>query len=262
MKKAGVLDRLEAEWIVTLAVGKSRISEVYNYILSSDDESKIDTIVDERIKGKPLAYILGNTDFYGRNYLVNSNVLIPRPETEILVENVINIIKSSQQKLKVLDLCTGSGVIGISIALETHSNVHCSDISNDAIKVAKDNAIKNNANVRFILSDLFSNINEKFDIIVSNPPYIKNDDVEYLDREVRCFEPLLALVGGNTGLEIYEKIIKQAPKYLNKSGLLCFEIGIGQSQYVKKMMETDFEDIKIISDYNKIERVIIGKLRK
>jgi len=261
LHNAGLYDRLEAEWVVTLALSKDRISEVLNLELNDADINRIDNVLLQRISGKPLAYIIGDAEFYGRNFVVNENVLIPRPETELLVDKLVQDINKSQAKLNVLDLCTGSGAIGITIALETNTNVLCSDISEGAIKVAERNNNNLNANIKLIQSDLFAEIFEKFDIIVSNPPYIKSEDVLSLDKEVRDFEPHLALDGGDSGLDFYKKIISEAPNYLKPNGKLYFEIGIGQSEDVKELMKNDFENIEVIKDYNKIDRVIIGKLR-
>lgn len=261
LHNAGLYDRLEAEWVVTLALSKDRISEVLNLELNDADINRIDNVLLQRISGKPLAYIIGNAEFYGRNFVVDENVLIPRPETELLVDKLVQDINKSKAKLNVLDLCTGSGAIGITIALETNTNVLCSDISEGAIKVAERNNNNLNANIKLIQSDLFAEIFEKFDIIVSNPPYIKSEDVLSLDKEVRDFEPHLALDGGDSGLDFYKKIISEAPNYLKPNGKLYFEIGIGQSEDVKELMKNDFENIEVIKDYNKIDRVIIGKLR-
>ena len=261
LSEKGIHDALEAEWLVTLALGKKRISEVYNLNLNKDDEIKINYILNQRLQGKPLSYIIGNTEFYGREFTINENVLIPRPETEILVEKVINDIKRLDKKVRILDLCTGSGIIGITLALETQSKVVCSDISTGAIEVAKTNKNKLNANVEIIKSDLFTEIQGKFDIIVSNPPYIKSEDILYLQSEVKNHEPHLALDGGDSGLEFYKKIIKDAPKHLNPNGKLYFEIGIGQSNDIIKLMNKDFKNINVVKDYNKIDRVITGNLR-
>lgn len=260
---AGISDRLEAEWLIALALGKNKLSEIYNLSIMKDDEEKIDSIVKDRINGKPLAYAIGNAEFYGRKFDVNQNVLIPRPETELLVERIIKDIKENPKKLKVLDIGTGSGAIAITISLETDAIVKALDISHKALKVAINNGINLKSNVEFCKSDIFSEIKdlEKFDIIVSNPPYIKSEDINGLDKEVRDFEPHLALDGGESGLEIYERIIKEAPKFLNPNGKIYFEIGIGQADDIKKMLERDFECIEIIKDYNNIDRIVVAKLR-
>lgn len=262
LKDAGIFDRLEADWLVALVIGVSKLSELQNRVLTIEEISKIDKALDERIKGKPLAYIVGNAEFFGRNFIVNENVLIPRPETELLVENVIKDIQTSSENVKLLDLCSGSGAIGITIALETNAKVTALDISLGAIKVATDNARNLKANLEIIRSDLFSNVYDKFNYIVSNPPYIKSEDMKSLDKEVKNFEPHLALDGGESGLEFYERIIKDAPLYLLPNGKIFFEIGIGQADDIVKLMAKDFEDIRVIKDYNKIDRIVFGKLRK
>lgn len=261
LKNAGIVDSLEAEWLVTLAIGKNKISEVINYSLSHDDEVKVNDAINKRIQGMPLSYIIGNTEFFGRVFNVNENVLIPRPETEILVEKVMLDINKESKQLNVLDLCTGSGIIGITLSLETNAMVVAADISSEAIDVASKNNDKLGANVEFIKSDLFQNISQKFDIIVSNPPYIKSEDILYLQSEVKNHEPHLALDGGDSGLEFYKKIIKDAPKHLNPNGKLYFEIGMGQAEDIICLMKKDFTNIQVLKDYNKIDRVIIGNLR-
>lgn len=262
LKDAGIFDRLEADWLVALVIGVSKLSELQNRVLTIEEISKIDKALDERIKGKPLAYIVGNAEFFGRNFIVNENVLIPRPETELLVENVIKDIQTLSENVKLLDLCSGSGAIGITIALETNAKVTALDISLGAIKVTTDNARNLKANLEIIRSDLFSNVYDKFNYIVSNPPYIKSEDMKSLDKEVKNFEPHLALDGGESGLEFYERIIKDAPLYLLPNGKIFFEIGIGQADDIVKLMAKDFEDIRVIKDYNKIDRIVFGKLRK
>ena len=252
---------MEADWLVALAIGANRLSELTGKVFDQKDIQKIDAVLSERIKGKPLAYIIGNTEFYKRVFEVNSNVLIPRPETELLVQKVIEEIMGMKSEVCVLDLCSGSGAIGITISLETNAKVTCSDISDGAIETIKVNMKNLNANVEVICSDLFEKIDGKFDIIVSNPPYIKSLDILQLDREVKDFEPHLALDGGESGLVFYEKIIQDAPNFLNKGGKLFFEIGIEQSGDIVSLMEKEFEDIKVLKDYNNIDRIIIGKLR-
>ena len=171
----------------------------------------------------------------GLDFKVNKDVLIPRADTEILVEEVIKIANQFEN-IKILDLCTGSGAIGISLAKNIkNSIIMLSDISINALNIAKQNAIINNTIVKSIESDLFSNIGEKFDIIVSNPPYIETQTICTLDKEVQK-EPKLALDGGTNGLNFYRKIIEQADEFLNKNGYLCLEIGYNQKNAVIDMV--------------------------
>ena len=198
------------------------------------------SLLDRLIRGEPLQYIIGNQEFMGLNFFVNKNVLIPQPDTEILVQSVIKYIeyicgkeniklyekleKSRKSSIKILDLCTGSGAIAISVAKENQNDnieVFGSDISELALEVAKINCEKNNVNVKLINSDLFEDINDTFDIIVSNPPYIETDIIKELDLDVQN-EPHIALDGGKDGLSFYRKIASQSKKYLNKERNVIF----------------------------------------
>ena len=221
-------------------------------------------IIEERIKTrKPLQYIINKAVFYGDIYYVNENVLIPRPETELLVNKVINLANS---KTKILDIGTGSGCIAITLAKHLQSdNITTCDISQSAIDTAKINAEKicPDVKINFILSDLFKNINEKYNIIVSNPPYIDLALKADLEPEVINFEPKSALFAQDKGLYFYKEIITNAGKYLYENGIIVFEIGIDQAEDVSEILKSNnFTDIEIIPDYNKIPRVIIAKLNR
>ena len=210
----------------------------------------------------PIQYITNKQEFMGLEFYVDENVLIPQPDTEILVEEVIDIAKQ-KEKIKILDLCTGSGAIGISIAKKIENcKITLSDISSNALNVAKQNCINNEFEnrIKIVQSDLFENIKNKFDIIVSNPPYIKSDVIKTLDKEVQN-EPTLALDGGKDGLDIYRKIIEQAYKYLNKDGYLCLEIGYDQKEEVIKLLEeiNQYKDIYSKKDLAGNDRIVICK---
>ena len=184
-------------------------------------------------------------------------------ETEILVELAIKKIKENNYKTA-LDLCTGSGAIGICLAKFTSVQVTGIDISNQALLVAESNATKNGVKIEFLQSDLFNELKKrkKYDIIVSNPPYIKSQDILSLDEEVKKYDPRLALDGGEDGLDFYKTIIKEAPMHLNKGGILMFELGINQFKDVQTLMKNEgYEEIEIVKDYNKIERIIYGRIR-
>lgn len=193
--------------------------------------------IDKLAKGVPLQHITHTQEFMKMDFYVDENVLIPRPDTEILVEEVINIAKK-MDKPKILDLCTGSGAIAISIAKNVpNAEVYAVDISEKALDVASKNAQRLEAKVRFIKSDLFKNLkNMKFDIIVSNPPYIKKEDIKFLSEDVQK-EPQIALDGGYDGLDFYRKISKQAIDYLKFGSFLCFEIGYDQKEEVTEIIE-------------------------
>lgn len=232
----------------------------------SEEELKI---VEEKAKlrattRQPIQYIIGEADFMGEKYIVNPSVLIPRDETELLVRKAIEIIKEKRLK-NILDMCTGSGCIACSIAKNTNATVIGSDISVDAIEVAFKNMerMKLFNRALFRKSDLFSMIreDEKFDMIISNPPYIPLSQKNNIQKEV-TFEPDIALyTKDDMGIEFYEKIIKGAPKHLNNGGYLLFELGIGESKNVKEIMEAEgFSDIEIIKDLAGIDRVIIAQV--
>lgn len=228
-------------------------------------------IVEEKAKlraktHKPIQYIIGLADFMGEKFLVNKDVLIPRDETELLVRKAIEIIKENNFKM-VLDMCTGSGCIACMIAKLTNSQAMGVDISTEAIHTAFKNMEKFGLYNRAIFrkSDIYSKIreDEKFDLIVSNPPYIPPKEKETIQEEV-SYEPDLALyTTDEKGLAFYEKIIKDAPKFLNKGGYLMFELGIGQSTSVAQLMKkAGFENIKVLKDLANIDRVILGTLQK
>ena len=251
--KHGIEEEAEAEWILSLTLNVKRNELNTDNLVMPIDIDKIEKIVSERITGRPLWYCMGDTEFYGYTIKVNENVLIPRPETELLVYTALNYISKDT---KVLDLCTGSGAIAISINKQKNAHVCAVDVSEKALDLAKENAKLNGADVEFIQSDMFSALsNKKFDVILSNPPYIKKADLTLLQREVKDFEPMLALDGGDDGLDFYRTIAKNAKSYLNDKGVLIMECGLGQAQDIKNLL-TDFSVVEIIKDYENIDRII------
>lgn len=215
--------------------------------------------------GVPIEHITHQKEFMKLNFFVDNNVLIPRQDTEILVEEVIKIAKKIKAK-NILDLCTGSGAIGISLAKYlTETKIVATDISNDALNIARKNAVINNVQNQmiFINSDLFTNLEaQKFDIIVSNPPYIKTNVIEKLDIQVKN-EPNIALDGGKDGLDFYRKIIKESYQYLKYNGYLCLEIGFDQKDDVVNILnETEnFKNIYCKKDLGDNDRVIVGQVK-
>ena len=210
------------------------------------------------IKGVPVQYLVNKQSFYGMDFFVDNRVLIPQPDTECLVEEGLEFLKG-KENAKVLDLCTGSGTIAISIAKNSDATIYASDISKDALDVAKLNATTLGANITFIESDLFKNINEKFDLIISNPPYIKTDVIESLSIEVKN-EPILALDGKEDGLYFYREIIKSAKDYLNPNGKLLFEIGFDQKESVTKLFdEAGFDNVYSKKDLAGLDRIVSGE---
>ncbi len=234
--------------------------------LSTDERAVLDNMLAQRAKNTPLQYIIGDTEFMSLKFMVTTAVLIPRQDTEILVEKVIELAKEgSNAGLKVLDMCTGSGCIAVSIAhFCPESSIVACDISEEAIKVAKANSDLNGVQnrVEFFCGDLFEAFkgSYKFDFIVSNPPYIETETIIGLQKEVRSYEPELALDGGADGLDFYKRIIGKAPEYLNNLGWLAFEIGFNQGERVSALMEESFINIQVIKDYGGNDRVVIGQL--
>lgn len=213
-----------------------------------------------RIKGgEPLQYVVGMTEFMSLKFHVTPDVLIPRQDTEILVETACEYIKD--KKLNVLDIGTGSGCVAISIARYcSKCAVTTVDISKAALKVAKRNAEENGVNVEFINCDILKEYPErKFDIIVSNPPYIPTKDIYGLDTTVKDYEPFTALDGGDDGLDFYRRIINIAPLILNKNGALMFEVGHDQADSVASLCQKDFKNIRKIKDLCSIERVVTAE---
>lgn len=232
--------------------------------ISKEDEERYFVGISKLRAGVPLEHITHQREFMKLNFYINENVLIPRQDTEILVEEVINIAKRIKNP-KILDLCTGSGAIAVSLAKYlTESEITATDISNKALEIAKKNAKINEVENRitFISSDLFTNIpKEKYDIIVSNPPYIKKNVIETLDEQVRK-EPYMALDGGLDGLDFYRKIIKNSYEYLKYHGFLCLEIGFDQKIDVIELIENEekFENTYSKKDLFDNDRIIITQL--
>lgn len=204
--------------------------------------------------GEPVQYIVGNVDFYGYKINVNKNVLIPRFETEELIFKTINLIKKNlNENIKVLDIGTGSGCISIALKKEIPGlDITAVDISEDALVIAKNNALENNCEINFIKSDLFNNIDDKYDLIISNPPYISYD--EQIMDIVKKNEPHLALYAKNNGLYFYEEIIKNSSNYLNDKNIIAFEIGYLQANEIKKMAHKYYPNSNIIIEKDMQEK--------
>lgn len=216
-------------------------------------------LIKKRAERVPLQYITGEQEFMGLTFHVNSNVLIPRQDTETLVEEAIKLVEPG---MSILDMCTGSGCIIISI-LKKCSGIQGtgSDISKQALNVAKENAKLNNVAVDFERSDMFENLSDKYDMIVSNPPYIRSDVVPTLMPEVCEFEPLDALDGHEDGLYFYRKIIKECKSFLKEDGKILFEIGNDQGQAVSDMLTyAGFRNVRVIKDLTHNDRVVVGML--
>lgn len=266
-QKEALAKNLEEEAIVKVFLEleyqtRANLISCYNDII---DETKWNIILSKYLDEKrPIQYIIGYAYFYGRKLKVNTDVLIPRPETELLCEYAINIIKQNNLK-SVLDIGTGSGAIAYTIACETKAKVYASDISEKALEVAKENS--KDTDISFIQSDVYSNINlginldNKLDMIISNPPYIPTGD--YVEDIVKNNEPHLALYAGEKGLDIYDRIIKDAEKYLSENGWILFEIGCNQYLDIKELLniyKLNVKEVKVCKDYNNLDRIVIIKL--
>ncbi len=259
----------EAELVFTEILNCNRASLYLDKNLQWDKgkSTAVSKVIKRRISGEPLQYIFGKTEFMGLEFKVTPEVLIPRQETEILVEEVIKLVQSFGPEAcntEVLDVGTGSGCIAVSLAkFLAPIKMHAVDISGEALKVAQDNARANNVKVDFIRSDLFNYCALKpnsYDIIVTNPPYIPSGQIDNLEAGVKC-EPAIALDGGKDGLDFYRRIIRDAPGYLRENGLLAMEIGFNQIDAVKNIFRDslNFKIIKVIKDYGQIERIIVAK---
>ena len=258
------LDSIDAKVLLKFILKKDNtyIIANANKEMSRDEENELQESIQKIKDGFPLQYITHNQEFMGINFEVNQNVLIPQPDTEILVENTIRLVleneslenqENSKKTMQILDLCTGSGAIAVSLKKYLPDvKIFASDISEKALEVAKKNAKNNNVEIEFIKSDMFENIHEKFDIIVSNPPYIKSEEIEKLSKEVQN-EPKVALDGGKDGLKFYKIISREIKNYLKENGTLLMEIGYDEANEVMKL----FENSTCIKDYANNDRVIV-----
>lgn len=246
------IDPREARLLLAEAMNVNTGKLILKTDCTDEEYKKFFKFIEERIAGKPYAYIVGYKEFMKLNFKVNENVLIPREDTEILVENAIN-----SGKLKILDMCTGSGCIAISLAKYIeNSYVSAVDISKEALKIAKENTKLNKVNVNFINSNLFENVTEMYDLIVSNPPYIPTKDIFSLQIEVKN-EPIIALDGGDDGLNFYKIISKEGRKHLTPNGILMFEIGFDEAESVSNILKNEgYKNIEIIKDLSGNNRVV------
>ncbi len=232
--------------------------------LTEEDEQKYFQLINKHIKDDtPLSHLVGFEYFYDRKFKVTSDVLSPRMETEELVYKVIDYIrKNNLTNIKILDLCTGSGIIGITLKKELEEfdvKILASDISSRALTVAKENASSLKADISFVESDLFSNIQDKFDIIVSNPPYIAHDDKKTIKENVLNYDPHLALFAGEEGMYFYRNIIEKSRSYLNEKGIMFFEIGYDQKEKIITLGENNKFETVIYKDINGRDRIAVLK---
>ena len=217
-----------------------------DYLKKYLPKDKLEKGLKELKEGRPVQYIIGNVDFYNINLLVNENVLIPRFETEYLVEKTINYAKNLKEPLDILDIGTGTGAIAISLVKNLSCNVLATDISKKVLKIANENAKRNNVKINFKQSDILENVKGKFDIIISNPPYISKDEI--IDPLVKNNEPHIALYADNNGLYFYEEILKNIKPHLKEKSIIAFEIGMTQSEEITKIANKYLPKAKIVTE--------------
>lgn len=268
LRDAGVTSfELEAKELICAAclINPSEFQSFLPKFLSKESYDRVDEFVKRRLDGEPCAYILGEWDFYSLTFNINKNVLIPRPDTESLVDTALSLGIIKRNNLRILDLCTGSGCIGIALAVHVPSaEVVLGDISDDALGVAKSNIEKHSLaeRVTAVKCDALQKFDEnlgKFDIIISNPPYIRTGDISSLDNSVRNYEPHLALDGGTDGLNYYRSICDNWKPALTEGGMLIFECGFDEAKDVADIMiKNKFERVEISKDLSGVERVVCG----
>lgn len=249
--------KLDAELIIShfTEIKRLELNLHANEQIDRDIQTTIEQAVQRRLSHEPIQYILGETEFYGYKILVNNSVLIPRPETEFLVEKIIDAEKNIKS---ILEIGTGSGCIAIALAKKIDSiKITATDISNQALETAENNAKINEVNINLLISDIYENISGKFDLIVSNPPYIPKHDFEELPIVVKEYEPHSALFAEEKGLYYYNKILANAKEYLTKTGIIYFEIGHDQAEAIIKIASKyDFVNAAVYKDLNGYDRII------
>lgn len=259
----GDIDPVDAEWIFCEVLNCNRGELFIPKVLEKKQENKIRSIVKKRLKNVPLAQILKKRDFFGMRLFVNQNVLIPRFETEGLCEIIEEVLPSQNfGEISGVDLGTGSGAIAIALTKHCQMTMTAVDISAKALSVAKKNARLQNVKIEFVKSNMLSKLfGRKFDFVVANPPYIISSDMPKLSKEVRIFEPRIALDGGGDGLQYYRKIIQDSPFVLKEGGWLFFEVGKDRAEEVTRLMRKDFDRIQTKKDLQGIDRYVFGRVK-
>lgn len=263
-QSAGIYDLSDLDWLLACSLNKNRTELKLVQYISLKEYNRIKRAIKKRLQYIPVSKIFHSANFYGLDFFVNKNVLSPRNETEILVEEALKML-SNIRNPRVLDLCSGSGIIGITVKKKNpEAVVTCLDISKKALYVAKKNAKKNNVDIKFVKSNMFELLkkNLAYDMIISNPPYIKTSDLEKLADEVKYNDPIISLNGGKNGLDFYKNIANNAYKYLKPEGYVLVEIGFNQAKQVSKLFQNDYENIKVLNDYSGKQRVIIAKTKR
>ncbi len=248
LSTAGITNaRLDAEVLLSHIIMKDRVWLITHRddVLDDNHQREFADVIQRRTRREPLQHIIGNQEFWGLEFIVSPDVLIPRPETEFIIEAALAIVQDRNTPVRIIDLCTGSGCIAVSLAKElTAARVIATDASEKALAVARENTRRHGVSehIRFLLGDLFEPLEEldirgQIDIIVSNPPYVQAGDLSTLQPEVRDYEPEMALIAGPEGTEMAKRIIQHAPEYLKKNGALIMEMGLGQAEALTRMVE-------------------------
>lgn len=251
------IDAVDADFIVSEVLDEPITALPLIDDVDEEQVQKILKFAEMRKQHIPVNKIFKHAYFYGLDFKINNFVLAPRQDSEMLVDTALKYIHNNNYKTA-LDLCTGSGCLAISVKKNCDIDMLATDISKRALNIAETNAEKNNVDVKFLLSDMFESVEGKFDIIISNPPYIATDDIADLDDEVKYCDPRLALDGGDLGLNYYNIIHDNLRKYLNDNGVLVMEIGEDQRFMIESLFN-DFELVEVVKDYNDIERVMVFK---
>ena len=254
--------RLTAEVLLAhcLSVEREYLYAHDERVLSETELQSLEDVLYDRINGVPLQYIVGRQEFYGRYFQVNRSVLIPRPETEHIAEGVLELRQDRSQPIRILDVGTGSGCIAVTLALEIpRAEVFASDISNDAIQVARTNATALGAAVSFLCMDLLDAVHGSFDFVVSNPPYVRPADIHRLQREVREYEPHVALFSPEDERTIYRRLIESAEPLLVPGGHLLMEVGIGMDERVLELFGPAWQKLPTKTDLQGIPRTVIAR---
>jgi len=272
LSTAGITNaRLDAEVLLAHIIQRDRVWHITHRDDVLDDKNRrdFDEAIRRRSKREPLQYIIGKQEFWGLEFKVTPDVLIPRPETELIIEAAIAIVQNRNQRVRIIDLCTGSGCIAVSLAKElAFAHVIATDASEQALAVARENTRDHGVadRIRYLEGDLFEPLKEldirgQIDIIVSNPPYVRESDLPALQSEVKDYEPLMALIAGPEGTEMAQRIIKHATEYLKKNGALIMEMGLGQAGALTRMTEATgaYSKPEVLRDLAGIERVLVAR---
>ena len=245
------------DWLVSTILNIKKDDLKKNVTVPFGYSIRLNKMKERLEKGEPWQYVLGKTEFFGRTFAVNADVLIPRQETELVCEQ---LLKRIDKNSTVLDLCCGSGVLGVTAACEKGAKVTLVDVSNEALKVAKQNKKLNKAKVTLVQSNMFENLKGSYDVVVCNPPYVESAVIDTLDDSVKNFEPHLALDGGADGLAFYRVLAQQSPTHLKPHGLLVLEIGYNQGEAVSALLAEKF-DVEVLKDYGGNDRIVIASLK-